>query len=411
MEVAQTSTPSSQEVTWGKFTIEQYAFILAHLLHFPKDDSSQVLERLAVNPTLWNMAVRGWRTVMADEVQSETDTYLSRFGLTFGALRKQLRAERPELKSLVPLPTESVASAPDKPAQQALPVLAPETPAKLPVPAPNASMHVPEPAPAPTPERVHDAPKAKTTSAWTNVPQDEPMPLPPMPAPVPAGAAALGGTSLAVAIPRELVMPFVKGAAPAPIDAPTKNSPASISPLPKKLEPPPKELGGTSMAVAIPRGEALPFARGKAPAPKVEPPKPAPEPPRPVTRTVSPSAAPRVADPPSPRPAAPTQPTQSTQPPQPAPAVRAPIHAPIHTSPPEAPPIPLERHASLCVELAIAPNRTPETLTRYQMTLETKLIADNYWRAQMNHDPETRAAWERAYNVYWEWLVKSTAPK
>ena len=148
------------------------------------------------------------------------------------------------------------------------------------------------------------------------------------------------------------------------------------------------------MAVAIPRGEALPFARGQGPVSKAEPPKPLPEPPRPVAPTNSPSAAPAV-DPPSQCLAAPTQP------------VRAPVHAP----PLDTPPIPLERHASLCVEIAIAPNRTQETLVRYQMTAETKVVADNYWRAKMSHDPETRAAWERAFNVYRDWLAQNTPAK
>jgi hypothetical protein len=67
------------------------------------------------------------------------------------------------------------------------------------------------------------------------------------------------------------------------------------------------------------------------------------------------------------------------------------------------PPMPLERHASLAVELA-AGAREDLALARYQITAAVKERADLYWRARLAADPQARAAWNEAFRAYAEWL-------
>jgi hypothetical protein len=59
------------------------------------------------------------------------------------------------------------------------------------------------------------------------------------------------------------------------------------------------------------------------------------------------------------------------------------------------------------VELAMAPDRSSEILARYHVTAELKVRADNYWKAKMDEEPETRKAWEHAYGVYRTWLMQT----
>ena len=67
----------------------------------------------------------------------------------------------------------------------------------------------------------------------------------------------------------------------------------------------------------------------------------------------------------------------------------------------------LERHASMTVEIAMAPEKALEVLARYGLTAEGKRAVDAYWREQVERDAGVREAWQRAYGVYWEWVVTS----
>jgi hypothetical protein len=70
-----------------------------------------------------------------------------------------------------------------------------------------------------------------------------------------------------------------------------------------------------------------------------------------------------------------------------------------------APPLTLEQHASLAVELAASPERTAETLARYRLTPEARAELDAHYREKITASAETRAAWERAYQSYHAWLA------
>ncbi len=71
---------------------------------------------------------------------------------------------------------------------------------------------------------------------------------------------------------------------------------------------------------------------------------------------------------------------------------------------PGKPALTLEQHASLCVEIAQNPARTTETLARYRITPQEKVLIDQYYRASMAANPEIRAVWERSYQSYHVWL-------
>ncbi len=78
--------------------------------------------------------------------------------------------------------------------------------------------------------------------------------------------------------------------------------------------------------------------------------------------------------------------------------------------PPLRPLLTLEQHASLTVELAMAPERRAEILARYRITPEQKDPLDRHYERLTQEDPEQRAAWHAAYRAYHAWLI-STGPR
>jgi hypothetical protein len=120
------------------------------------------------------------------------------------------------------------------------------------------------------------------------------------------------------------------------------------APIPNKA---PKHLKGTSLRLDIPRGPL----------------------PRPKTAGTE----------------APRPPSPSVNPPAPARA---------------QPFLSIEQHASLSVELNLAPRNAADALARYRLNAAEKDALDAYWRQRMEGDPTLRAAWERAYRLYETWL-------
>jgi hypothetical protein len=131
-------------------------------------------------------------------------------------------------------------------------------------------------------------------------------------------------------------------------------------------------LGGTSLAVDVPHGPALPFAGQEAPKPKRK---------RSELGKLSfdLKAAAGIAPPPA----------QKAEPPAPS---------------AEPPTLDLEQHASLTAEIAFAPERALATLAEYGLTPEAKRAADDHYRAKVAASPEVREAWNRTYREYYEWL-------
>jgi hypothetical protein len=74
------------------------------------------------------------------------------------------------------------------------------------------------------------------------------------------------------------------------------------------------------------------------------------------------------------------------------------------------PPVPLERHASLCLEIAVDPARAAEVLARYQVTAVEKARADDHYRARIAADPALGAEWNSAYSRYHAWFTSRLRP-
>ena len=69
------------------------------------------------------------------------------------------------------------------------------------------------------------------------------------------------------------------------------------------------------------------------------------------------------------------------------------------------PRMPLETYASLCAELAVAPERTAETLAKYKVESEpARRALDEDWARRAAQYPDTRAELERLVSSYTAWL-------
>jgi hypothetical protein len=178
--------------------------------------------------------------------------------------------------------------------------------------------------------------------------------------------AKLAGTALAVDAPRGPALPFVEGAAP---------TPGIAAPLPGQGEAesrPPAKLGGTALAVDVPQTAVLPFVEEAARQRKKF-----------GKMSLDLSAA---------RDSVEAKKAEAASGPPPSAA---------------APALTLEQHASMTVEIAMAPDKAMEVLARYGLTAEGKRAVDGYWREKVAGDAGVREAWERAYRAYWEWVVAS----
>jgi hypothetical protein len=110
------------------------------------------------------------------------------------------------------------------------------------------------------------------------------------------------------------------------------------------------------------------------------------------------------------KPAPPAPAASNPAPPKAAPPPKPPPLPPRATqaSPPPAssqPVMSLERHASLCLEIAVDPARTADALARYQVTAADKARADEHYRARCAADADLHAQWNHAYAVYHAWFT------
>ena len=69
--------------------------------------------------------------------------------------------------------------------------------------------------------------------------------------------------------------------------------------------------------------------------------------------------------------------------------------------------IPLERHASLHVDLSLRPEQRADILQRYGLSAEQFARVDGAYRARMAQDAGLRAAWESACSRYRLWLSRA----
>ena len=64
------------------------------------------------------------------------------------------------------------------------------------------------------------------------------------------------------------------------------------------------------------------------------------------------------------------------------------------------PELTVEQYASLCVEIALSPDRLDYTLYRYHITAEQRAALDTHWRARFAAEPALRAAFAQAFAAY-----------
>ena len=196
------------------------------------------------------------------------------------------------------------------------------------------------------------------------------------PGPPRAAPSKLAGTSLVVDAPRGPALPFDPSSTPSPAISISIAPSISIkTPAPRA----PAGLGGTSLLVDVPRGPALPFAKGDPRAKEAE---------------IQAEAAPPIAA------AAPPRKRLGE--------LKFGMEIPKNLPPPRsayAPPLTLEQHASLAVELATSPEATTATLARYRLTTEAKAELDAHYHHKIAGSAELRAAWDRAYHSYFTWLA------
>jgi len=221
-------------------------------------------------------------------------------------------------------------------------------------------------------------------------------------------------------VPPPVVVPEKKIAPADVFVVPVAMSPAPAAPIKAPAAPPPmvpkpqfpEELYGTSMALNLPRGPALPFAAKSAaesplakPAAKADQPSAPPAPDLGQTKDmpdlaqIARSIVPFKGKPPT------------DMQPKPAPVTPPAAIPPAMVAQPEVPrdvpELTLEQYASLCAELELAPNREQETLQRYHLRSDQKGRLDSYWTARFLADSNIVAAYRHAKSTYMTWL-KST---
>jgi hypothetical protein len=196
------------------------------------------------------------------------------------------------------------------------------------------------------------------------MPQEPNLPASLVSAPVAARPpASLAGTSLALGVPRGPALPFA--ATTPPIEA-------GLPDGPRPLRSPNTSLTGTSRAIDVPAAFKLPFA-----AAGVARPPPA------LAGTSLALDVPRG-------PALPFLGAASAVPSSEAPA------EPVEPMPW----LSIEQHAALTAELAMAPGDADAILARHRITPAGKAAIDRHYSARVMAIPEVRGAWHGAYAAY-----------
>lgn len=381
------------------FDLAQYAALLAELTIAPKEKARALQRHGLVASSLAALRARWDARIAADAALAQD--YRRLFAHHRARFEAAQRSANDRPRHEAPAPAPAFAAHPDlvaAPAQVAA-AFAPKEDALAGKRAPSRlaetalAVDVPRGpslpftqgiAPKEIAEGTPDEPKAKRSSLGetalaVDVPRGSALPFPgetkaapaPQPAPRPA-PSPLAGTSLAVDVPRGPALPFDPTARPAP-------GIATPAPHEAKAQRAPVNLGGTSLAVDVPRGPSLPFASREATEPQRGSSVPAP--------------------PPAPAPAPKRSKLGELQL-----GMEIPKNLPRPRSA-YAPPLTLEQHASLAVELAASPEKTAETLARYRLTPEARAELDAHYREKITASADTRAAWERAYQSYHAWLA------
>ena len=88
----------------ARLPLARYAEVLAHVVHFPREDKGEVLARLGVREDDWTASDGHWRGALAAEVAREEAVINAELGAVFAPVRARLKRERPAIESIGPLP-------------------------------------------------------------------------------------------------------------------------------------------------------------------------------------------------------------------------------------------------------------------------------------------------------------------
>lgn len=352
------------------FGLERYAALHAELGQAKKGGAAAVLARQALDEAGFAALEARWqRRFAADSTLAQDFRRLVRYyeaKLKTGS-KQVLASETPRLDPapvMTSVATGALAEPSARPANAlvgtALAVNVPRGPALPFVEAAPVSVLITESPPA---EVKSERPAAQLggTSLAVEVPARPALPFEGPKGPAKEVQAKLAGTALAVHVPVEPELPFVESA-PAVIPAP----PAKES----KAERPAAKFGGTALTVDAPRGPVLPFGGAE----EVGPPPSRNKFAR-MSLDISAARDQGLAEQAS---------AGGTG---------------------QVPALTLEQHASMTVEIAMAPEKATGVLARYGLTAEGKREVDGYWRKRVMANAGERDAWEKAYRAYWEWLT------
>ncbi len=376
---------TSSESVIAEVPLAQFAAVTAALAEgFPL---RAVLSVEGLDAARWAAADRAWT-----ERLDQDPALLSRYQTSYAAAQSRL------LSRDEPAPDEG---APARPAPLragkarlvrsgtglAAPVASFASPSESSaVPSFEPMMMSPQPYSAPTPAPMMHAEPPMIHAEPPMLRREMPSVIPPQP-PAPARPTWAGedqeqtayapDPSSTVAIRRQPMEVFPFRATPADAAEPSRS------------RPPPRTLVGTSAGLA----EALPFRVAPSPGGSEDS----------VTH-----AAFQVQSSGLPFARAPSRETPAVQR-DPRPFV-APVPPPIPAWPEPPPTMSLERHASMCLEIALDPSRVGEVLACYQVTAHEKASADEYYRARIAVEPELGAQWNKAYATYHAWFMSRSRP-
>jgi hypothetical protein len=347
-------------------TLEDYATISAHLVHYPEARRADVLERLDVEASELTNAGTRWRAEIKRRILDDDPGPVDAFNDAFLETKRRLQRERPEIEAILPL-RPKVTTAPAAP-----PLIEAATP---PVEAPAP----PQPLGA-QPLGVAPPPIAPIAPATPTFVAEMAKPATPRTRP-----SALAGTSLALDVPRGPATPFIAANAAEP---PRATSTPGLPPVVRS----PLASTGTSLALDVPRRPATPFTAAEPPRTVATPGLP------PVVRSPLASTGTSLALDVPRGPATPFTEAGAGDPPH------TPSEAPARA-------LTLEQYASLCVELERSPARTGEVLARYGLTHTEKAALDQYYRTFFAQRPESWQSFQRARASYEAWLASTQQAK
>jgi len=377
-------TEKSRPMLFGGLTLEQYAEVVAHLLHFSAHDQSEVLARFQLDDASFRVVEWGFRIALIEETMQFRTRSLKTFTKTVKATRRQLEDDQPELDAVGRALGEAAS---DVSSNGGSPSEEPTAAEAEPVEADPVEAEADA-----TSERAPDMPTYAITAARAAFAPPARLALPTS---VAQAAAEVSPPAMVVHPPAALL----EDSAAQPDDAQTAE-PASVSVLTRletmTLEVPPEVDQHTG---------ALPFKAATetdAPGPESPPTLDAETEPPVLTRTstvltrtttvvTGTAIAPE---------ALPFEPT-------PAAAEDEPLE--LAAVSPTGLDMTIEQYASLCAETAVDPARSAEIEKRYGLSGNARRELDSNYSERFGEDAALQAKFKQLSERFRAWLVKSGA--